>query len=769
MYRQSLDQLLEEILRHVYRVWYALPRRSTLPEVNRLRLALADRLESLPQPADTAECARALIEFAAALRQLPQAEEAGGEALARLAAAQTGGQAVDCSPARVAALVALLRLEDPPQALIVAMNYAPAQARAVWEEVDTTIGARLDQLPVAEHEQVEAIRQQVMAQTAAAEDRQAQQAAYITGLKALEQLPAVIRVAAPVFFANKYVGEPPTYYSGDGISMGIPKDLLIPEAAAAADEPLALPQADLPAADAPVETRVPFFADVRFPTKVKQGEVQWLSVQLKLEQSAESRSQATLAVAFAAAPSGELPPPEYVEVRLVAPDFREQTGVWERTMMVYPSRDSQPVVFLLTSDVLGRKRITVDFYHKGRMIASLHFESEVVKSAAVRGGALTLMSGSLEMGEFSANPPPPADLELRVARAVESNQLGFVLNSSLPQETLRSQPVGQIKLTGKDPQTFFGDRLQKLTDLARAAPDALNNPRLMQEVEALGEGLFELLLPPELQQLYWERIQPLIAQGVIKTLLINSDEPWIPWELIKPYRYNDADDNEQRGPFLVEQLSLSRWLARPLPPPVTVKQAALVMPEVNLPNVQEEQQFFAALAQERSFQLQGPLQVYNEVIDSLRLGGFQLLHFATHGVFNAGDADRSELLLGNQNLTPADLVGSDLIGLRRARPLVFLNACASGKADLTLVGSGGWAYKFFAEGRASAFIGTLWEVSDDLAALFSRIFYSELAEGRTLGEAMLSARLRVRDQEPANPTWLAYALYGDPNGKVMFG
>jgi hypothetical protein len=335
--------------------------------------------------------------------------------------------------------------------------------------------------------------------------------------------------------------------------------------------------------------------------------------------------------------------------------------------------------------------------------------------------------------------------------------------------SLRSLPVGQIKLAGRDPQAFFSDRLQKLTDLARATPAAEGDARLVQEVAALGEGLFELLLPPELQTLYWEQIRPLVDQGVIKTLLINSDEPWIPWELIKPYRWNDADDSEQTGPFLVEQFTLSRWLARPLPPEVSVKQAALVMPDLNLLHVQEERDFFTALAQQHQLQLQGPLQLHDEVIASLRAGGFQLLHFATHGVFNADDAERSELHLGDQSLTPADLVGSDLRGLRAARPLVFLNACESGKADLALVGAGGWAHKFFAEGRASAFVGTLWEVSDDLAADFSRLFYNGLVEGKTLGEALRAARLQIRDQEPGNPTWLAYALYGDPNAKVTFG
>jgi hypothetical protein len=38
-----------------------------------------------------------------------------------------------------------------------------------------------------------------------------------------------------------------------------------------------------------------------------------------------------------------------------------------------------------------------------------------------------------------------------------------------------------------------------------------------------------------------------------------------------------------------------------------------------------------------------------------------------------------------------------------------------------------------------------------------------------LGEAMRAARLHVRALEPHNPTWLAYTLYGDPNGSVQVG
>jgi hypothetical protein len=69
----------------------------------------------------------------------------------------------------------------------------------------------------------------------------------------------------------------------------------------------------------------------------------------------------------------------------------------------------------------------------------------------------------------------------------------------------------------------------------------------------------------------------------------------------------------------------------------------------------------------------------------------------------------------------------------------------------------------------SAFVGTLWEVNDLLAAEFAIAFYDRLFAGDTLGQAFYAARLHVRDRQPANPTWLAYVLYGDPNSMIAWG
>jgi hypothetical protein len=37
-----------------------------------------------------------------------------------------------------------------------------------------------------------------------------------------------------------------------------------------------------------------------------------------------------------------------------------------------------------------------------------------------------------------------------------------------------------------------------------------------------------------------------------------------------------------------------------------------------------------------------------------------------------------------------------------------------------------------------------------------------------VAEAAWSARKQVRDLKPADPTWLAYAIYAQPNARVVF-
>jgi hypothetical protein len=62
----------------------------------------------------------------------------------------------------------------------------------------------------------------------------------------------------------------------------------------------------------------------------------------------------------------------------------------------------------------------------------------------------------------------------------------------------------------------------------------------------------------------------------------------------------------------------------------------------------------------------------------------------------------------------------------------------------------------------------MWEVNDGLALRFARSFYTKLLkDNETIAEALRHAREEIRQLAPYNSTWLAYALYADPQGRIQ--
>jgi len=218
--------------------------------------------------------------------------------------------------------------------------------------------------------------------------------------------------------------------------------------------------------------------------------------------------------------------------------------------------------------------------------------------------------------------------------------------------------------------------------------------------------------------------------------------------------------------FLCSEFRLSRWLAgRGVPDFVVIDSARIVAPPSNLNAVKREIDYFETTLPDRLHRpSQLPLETVAEVLDALADKAGNLYHFSCHGNFDADNADESPLQLKDgEILAPSDVIGRYETGVVQSKPLVFLNACYAGQIGRNIRGLGGWAQRFVGKG-ASAFIGGLWEVNDNLAAEFAITFYDALWNNATLGEAIHAARTHLRDMDPANPTWLAYTLYADPNG-----
>ena len=69
-------------------------------------------------------------------------------------------------------------------------------------------------------------------------------------------------------------------------------------------------------------------------------------------------------------------------------------------------------------------------------------------------------------------------------------------------------------------------------------------------------------------------------------------------------------------------------------------------------------------------------------------------------------------------MRPEDLVG---MSFGKYKPLVIMNACQTSSQGFSFTKLEGWPMRFVKEGHASAFIGTLWSVTDDSSELYKRI------------------------------------------------
>lgn len=808
----GLDELLEQTVRAIYKQWYDVAIEMHHADIDAERHALAAALQDMGDSEAEIQAAEdRILEFLDWLGQRPEVQAVAGDLLSRvpqfrtslLRLRQPDGASVrgpvvkktDLAAARRALLIALLGAPDPAAYVLATMHYhdhtpirfGPSGMEMGENELLRTLNSVLEQVEIHWHQLSLADQERVQVEVARLEAAMGDEAAagnidqadvdkalILQVLEALETVPDVLRVALAEFVAGKRDDPPETFRSGGStrnISLGeqfvnTVRSLRNASMGSALESMIEFtpPTAGVvPSETVVAETAVDFVSNVDFPGEVPPGIEIPLVVHLSLHAEDDAVDH-DVSVTFA-----DPKQPEILEVVLSAPDFQERTGNWTRLIKVFSDRDSQPAVFLLSAkEISGVTSLTVDYNHGGRLLGSAKYEVTITEQPAAEPAPLRRIGAATPIEPLPADPPPPADLELRVTKDERSNTLHFTLHSEDASLGYIRQEMGSVQLAD-EPRRFLAEKLARLSDFAGRAMDHQDDAFLREvedEIIAIGENLFEQIFPQALRDEYW-RIKALREEGRIRSLLIVSDEPWIPWELIKPYGFDNETNMELSDDFLAAAFQTSRWLAgRGLGEPMHIRAAELVAPELDLVYVQREQAYFANLA-ERGLRLGEILRTRSDFLETTRNGEFQLMHVAAHGKFKPENADTSPIILRNREIVqPDDLAGGRSLALRRQRPLIFLNTCHSGQLEFTLTGLGGWADRMVNDIGVSAFIGTLWEVQDALAAEFAQMFYNKLIEGQTLGEAFHSAREHIRALQPANPTWLAYTLYADPNSRA---
>ncbi len=461
-----------------------------------------------------------------------------------------------------------------------------------------------------------------------------------------------------------------------------------------------------------------------------------------------------------------------VRVRVEAPAF-DLLNEQEQETTILAETDSPPLVFDLCPQRVGHTRINFDFFQGGNPMGTTSVPVEITADEV--GAEPELHPGRVLRTEFNA---PLPDLMLYVAYEPSQEQPALVFTLRRAGEVGRTFHPVPLRV---DPRTHARHLYEGLTELTGQADPTiqavLGQMRILppedvdRRVKQFGQNLWRDLIPEGLRSVYETEREA----WKDKTLLIVSDEPHIPWELLWPYAPGDWEDE---APWCVS-MRLTRWLRRDAQgngheaPPTLLRLssiACLVPTDSGLAAAQAELDFLNGLMEKHSLSNVSPtLPEWSKVLALLEQVGYDWLHAAAHGNFypDSPDADSAIWLQEKRPLTPNAVVGAAIEGyISKRRPGFVFNACHTGRQGWELTRLGGWANRLISSG-AGLFIAPLWTVTDRRAVDFAKTFYAELMNGRTVAEAARQGRLAAR--RVGDPTWLAYSVYAHPNARVVLG
>jgi CHAT domain len=282
----------------------------------------------------------------------------------------------------------------------------------------------------------------------------------------------------------------------------------------------------------------------------------------------------------------------------------------------------------------------------------------------------------------------------------------------------------------------------------------------MGEFEGIGETLWNRA-PDCFRQAYWAIRD---HSGKNFSIQFISDDPYIPWELMRPVRPGEAAN------LLIIDHPVARWIAHydgdlrnrlPLGRIVTI--APKYRPPQDLPEAQGEakrlEDGFGAL------RLGGTKGAVKRVLaEGIANEPVAVVHFAGHGQYGEKFADASHIFLEDGKLSVSE-VGSANVKLgEKDRTLVIFNACEVGAVGGVLGMVGGWA-EAFTRRRFGGFLAPLWPVADnDAVTVISEFLDAVWKQRKPVGDSLRAIREKYGAR---SPTFLSYLFYGDVAAKVV--
>ncbi|WP_431899104.1 CHAT domain-containing protein [Micromonospora chalcea] len=417
-----------------------------------------------------------------------------------------------------------------------------------------------------------------------------------------------------------------------------------------------------------------------------------------------------------------------VTVTIHVPAGLHPEGPLQQTVLLKPGEDPSPIRFGFGARTPGLHRIDVTAWAGGTFLAEVTVEVSADVGGAFRDGQPKAAS----LGAASARPG-----EVTMEVRFNGGQYTFQLRS----DTALFAPV--VESVANTPDAAVENAIKELQQLAGGS-SRYNATMTREVIRAAGIQLWSEMVPADIRDQFWQ------VGADMSAFTIATDHDLVPWELLYPLNAdNDAG-------FLVEQVPVvRRTYGQRRTPTVGLGNPRFVVPPKAPAGAHDE---IAAVTAILGATHSDPITKAEELLALINSGHMGATHFACHNTFSA---DGSSIDMDGGRFKPALLAEAAIRRtLERTGPLVFINACRSAGTAPTYTRMLGWAQQFMSSG-AGAFVGTLWAVRTESSARFATAFYRSLAEGATLGAAALVARTE-QQEDPLDPTWLAYTVYGDP-------
>jgi len=493
-----------------------------------------------------------------------------------------------------------------------------------------------------------------------------------------------------------------------------------------------------------------------------------------------------------------------IRVVLSAPGFNLAEGDKTQLIELPKSGESDPALFVLEPKIKGiavhDEKIRLTLWQDGKYLAKLSRHVSVLESAQVQP-AITQAPSSRKMvtrslREIPKQKAPPVDMveatqvpDLTVHVLYDNpDKLGagqlilasphFRPSSRLIVERFEVQP---------EASSWLADNYQSIVQLgaiasrgfkptsSTATPSqrAPSKGTAMAQMVGFGCELYRRYAPAPFKQVF--SILEKDPSFDFKTIQFFSNNPILPWELMVP----SERCNGQRAEFLAISHQVARWHAeggpRRMDRPVQSHRIAEVVGIA--PRYKGAEQL---VYQTRELQALGTLSGFREVSGTFQgvKGLFSgaprgIIHFAGHGTAEGERDGRPAFAVSLEDATLDVMKWRGLTGgMEGDGPFFFFNACNIGRSQVSAGFVEGWAPAVLDSG-AAGFIGGLWPVFDKTAANVAEQFYQTLSSkfenNQQIPVAEILQGIRKRFYQTGDPTYLAYAFYGDVHLKMVGG